>query len=64
MERQINDEDILAFLRRNWAAYPSQITLIGTAIRELWPGGPPTRGSERVVRLCLQENQARASIGV
>lgn len=59
MCRQITDEDIRAFLRKNWVNYPSQISLMQETIRLLWPGGAPTNGHERVVRLCLEETRLR-----
>jgi len=62
MERPITDQDIRAFLRKNWMNYPSQISLMQATIRLLWPGGPPTSGNERVVRVCLDENQNRPVI--
>ncbi len=57
MERPITDEDIRGFIRKNRMNYPSQISLMQAAIRLLWPGGPPTLGNERVVSVCLEENQ-------
>ncbi|HEY43408.1 MAG TPA: hypothetical protein G4O11_05430 [Anaerolineae bacterium] len=59
MNRQITDEDIRTFLRKNWVNYPSQISLMQGTIRLLWPGGAPTNGHERVVRLCLEETRLR-----
>ena len=44
MRRQITDEDIRTFLRKNWVNYPSQISLMQETIRLLWPGGAPTNG--------------------
>ncbi len=55
----VTDEDIRHFLRKNWESYPSQITLMQATIQLLWPKGAPTRGHERVVRLCLEEGQNR-----
>ncbi|GAF83864.1 unnamed protein product [marine sediment metagenome] len=57
MDIPITDEDIRTFIRKNWINYPSQISLMQATIRLLWPGGPPTLGNERVVRVCLEENQ-------
>jgi hypothetical protein len=59
MRRDITDEDIKHFLQKNWANYPSQITLMQETIKLLWPGGPPTSGHQRVVKLCLEESLGR-----
>lgn len=55
MSQIVTDDDIRRFLQRNKAEYPSQIVLMQKAIELLWPNGPPTGGSQRVVRLCLEE---------
>jgi hypothetical protein len=55
MTRIVTDDDIRRFLQRNKSDYPSQIVLMQRAIELLWPNGPPTGGSQRVVRLCLEE---------
>jgi hypothetical protein len=55
MTHIVTDDDIRRFLQRNKSEYPSQIDLMQKAIELLWPHGPPTGGSQRVVRLCLQE---------
>lgn len=62
MRMQITDEDIRTFLRKNWVNYPSQIALMQETIRLLWPGGAPTNGHERVVRLCLEDTTYRPSM--
>jgi hypothetical protein len=53
MPREISDDDIRAFLRNHAAEYRSQVTLIQSAVRRLWPDGAPSGGAERVVRVCL-----------
>lgn len=58
MRRQISDEEIKKFLRSNSKHYPTQMSLLQAAVRQLWPDGPPTDGGERVVRLCLADNFA------
>jgi hypothetical protein len=55
MNRMITDDDIRAFLKKNWSSYPFQVALIQGAVETLWPMGPPEGGLERVVRLCLEE---------
>ena len=39
MERQISDEDILLFLRKNWTSYTSQIRLMQDAVQLLFNPG-------------------------
>jgi hypothetical protein len=51
----VTDDDIRRFLQRNKSEYPSQIMLMQRAVELLWPSGPPTGASQRVVRLCLDE---------
>lgn len=58
MRRQITDEDIKKFLKSNSKYYPTQMSLLQAAVRQLWPEGPPTDGGERVVRMCLEDNFA------
>jgi hypothetical protein len=62
MNRHITDDDIRAFLRKNWVNYPSQISLMQETIRLLWPRGAPTNGHERVVRLCLEEIRVQPDV--
>ena len=54
---EVSDQDILSFLRTNWRSYPSQISLLQAAVQAFWPEGASPEASERVVRLCLLENQ-------
>lgn len=54
--RSVTDEDIRKFLRKNWHVYPSQIMLMQETVQRLWPAEPPPESGERVVRICLQEN--------
>jgi len=55
----VTDHDIRHFLRTNWHVYPSQIMLMQAAVQRIWPGGPPADGGERVVSICLEENDFR-----
>lgn len=59
MGRTVTDEDILSFLRENWAIHRSQITLIQSAVELLWPEGLTEERFERVIRLCFEETRAR-----
>ena len=57
MPATISDSDIETFFRRNAGEYPSQISLIQTAVRLLWPKGAPSGGAERVVLMCLGQRR-------
>ncbi len=57
MKRTVTDEDILTFLRKNRADYPSEITLMQAAVRLLLPKEQREAGAERIVRLCLQDGR-------
>lgn len=58
MNRYVSDDDIQVFLARNASKHESQISLIRSAVRFLWPEGAPRDAAERVVVAAL----ARPSI--
>jgi hypothetical protein len=58
VNRYVSDDDIQVFLARNASKHESQISLIRSAVRFLWPEGAPREAAERVVVAAL----ARPSI--
>jgi hypothetical protein len=53
VNRYVSDEAIQVFLARNASKHESQISLIRSAVRFLWPEGAPRDAAERVVVAAL-----------